>query len=228
MLSRFLHACYPDFYHACYYCILIFATAISLVYFRRAEKAFKWLSVLITLTCISELTAKYVGLRYGSNAIVYDIFIPIEYFVYANIYSLFLKSKKWKKILLITTAVLFFGDIINVYFFQHTTEVPTNTINIEMVMLVFLSLLLFINIREKPVYENIVTEAVFWFNSAVLFYYSFNILIWGFYGVFYNMKDPPESNSNMLLLSSGLLYALYVFSIVLNCSSVDKLSVKNV
>ncbi len=216
MLTQFFRACFSDFYHACYYCILPLAAVISLLYFKRADKAFKWLCILIFLTCLSEFTALYVGLHYGFNGIVYDVFTPIEYFMYANIYSLFLNDKKWKKILPLTVAFLIFVDVINVLFFQHITEVPTNTINIEMVMLVFLSLLLFINIREKPVYENIIGEGVFWFNSAVLFYYSFKILIWGFYGVMYNMKDPPKINSNMLLFSSGLLYLLYVFCILLN------------
>ena len=241
MFSRFVHACFSDFYHACYYCILLLVTAFSFLYFKRADKAFKWICVLITLTCLSELLAKYVGLCYGSNGIVYDIFVPIEYFIYANIYRSFLNSAKWNKILSISVGFLFVVDIINMIFFQPVkkvtskltgitttiVEVPTNAMNVEMVMLVFLSLLLFINIREKPVYENITSEGVFWFNSAVLFYYSFSILIWGFYGVVYNMEDPPKISNNMLLLSSGLLYMLYVFSILLNSRYVNQLSTKN-
>jgi hypothetical protein len=228
MLTRYLHACFSDFYRGCYYSILPTAAAISLFYYKKVEQTFKWICALIILTCISELIAKYVGMRYHENGIVYNIFTPVEYFMYAMIYSKFLNSKKWRTILRITILCLLFLGIINIIFFQPTRDSPTNTMTIESVLLVFLSLLLFINIREKPVYENIVMEGVFWFNSAILFYYSFDILIWGFYEVMYHMKDPPNINSNMLLLSSGLLYVVFAFSIVLNYYSVNKLTLKNV
>jgi hypothetical protein len=228
MLVRFFNACFSDLYHACYYCILPLTVVVSLTCFRKVDKAFKWICVLISFTCISEFTALFIGLKYGRNGIVYDLFIPIEYFIYAQIYACFLANKKLKKILLTTTVVLLVLSVVNIIFLQSPTEVPTNTFNIEMVMLVFLSLLLFIKIREEPVYENILKEGAFWFNSAVLFYYSFNILIWGFYGIIYNMKDPPEINGNMLLLSSALLYVIFIFSVLLNFYSSNKLSAKNV
>ncbi len=227
MLPQFFQSCFSDFYRGCYYFILLIATAIGVAYYKRSNKVFRCLCILIIVTFISEFTAKYLGVKYGSNAIVYNIFTPIEYFIYANIYSLFLAGKKWKKILALTVAFLIVFDIINMIYFQSIDEVPTNTINIEMVLLVFLSLVLFIKIREEPVYENIITEGVFWFNTVVLFYYAFNILIWGFYGVMYGVPDPPKINGKMLLLSSSLLYTLYIFSILLSYYSPNKSSLKN-
>ncbi len=227
MLNTFFQACLSDFYHGFYYCVLITAFAISLIYYKTAGKAFKWIAILIFLTSISEFIALYVGLTYGSNGIVYDIFTPIEFLIYAIIYNLFLNNRTLKNLFVGMAIAMFVIDVANVIFFQPITEIPTNTMNIEMVLLVFLSLLLFISIRQKPIYENIIAEGVFWFNSAVLFYYSFNILIWGFYGIMYDMIDPPKINRQMLLLSSSLLYLIYASSIILNCTSENKMRLKN-
>ena len=227
MLTKFFTSCFSDFYHAFYYSVLILSAIVGIAYHRRTDASFKWICRLLILTFISELIAKLQGITTGHNGIVYDVFTPIEYFIYVNIFTSFLANKKWKNLLFGSAAALLLIDIINVIFFQSAKEVPTNLINIEMVLLVFLSLILFIDIRQKPVYENIVAEGVFWFNSAVLFYYAFSILIWGFYGVMYGMDDPPKLNQHMLLVSSSLLYIIFSFSIVLTCGLSNKLIVKN-
>ena len=227
MLTKFISGCFSDFYHGFYYSVLMLSAMFGMVYYRKADASFKWICRLLILTFLSELIAKYWGITYKYNGVVYDIFTPIEYYIYVKIYSNFLADKKWEKLLFGSAAFLLMIDIINVIFFQSIKEVPTSMINIEMVLLVFLSLILFIAIREKPVYENILAEGVFWFNSAVLFYYAFSILIWGFYGVIYGMEDPPRINQRMLLVSSGLLYTVFAFSIVLTCSLGKKLTVRN-
>ena len=138
------------------------------------------------------------------------------------VYKTFSNDKKWTRILFVSVACLVFLEVVNTIFFQHTNETPTNIMDIESVLLVILSLKLFIDIRKKPVYENVLNEGVFWFNSAVLFYYSFNILFWGFHNIVFRLSNPPSIIYNGLLLFSGLLYIIYAGSILLNFSAVKK------
>lgn len=213
---------FTDSYRACYYSFLIIAAVISLLYYKKVDRTFRWLCILVILTLISELIARYFSFHRKPNGIVYVIFTPIEYYIYAMIYKMFFGDKKWTTILFISVACLIFLEVINTIFFQPTYEIPTNVMNVESVLLVTLALKLFISIREKPVYENVLSEGVFWFNSAVLLYYSFDILIWGFHSIVYHLQDPPMIIYHILLLFSGFLYVVYAISVLLNYVSVSK------
>jgi hypothetical protein len=205
-----------------YYSVLIIGATICMICFKKLDTPFKWVCVLIILTLSSELIAGYFSFHHKNNGIVYVIFTPIEYFIYTMVYKTFSNDKKWTRILFVSVACLVFLEVVNTIFFQHTNETPTNIMDIESVLLVILSLKLFIDIRKKPVYENVLNEGVFWFNSAVLFYYSFNILFWGFHNIVFRLSNPPSIIYNGLLLFSGLLYIIYAGSILLNFSAVKK------
>ena len=213
---------FTDFYRAFYYSVLIIAAAIGLLYIAKVDKAFRWICLLLILTTISELVARYFKSHHENNNIVYVIFTPVEYFVYAMIYKMFFDDKKWTKILFISVAGLIFLELINTIFFQPISETPTNIMDIESVLLVILSLKLFISIREKPVFDNILKEGVFWFNSAVLFYYSFDILFWGFHNLVFRLENPPAIIYNSLLLFSGFLYLVFALAVLLNFNAVTK------
>ena len=220
---------FTDFYRFFYYSILIISAIISIMYFSKVDKTFKWVCILIILTLASELMAKFVVPLnlYKSNNIVYHIFTIVEYFMYTIIYKMFFKNKKWDAILLICFVSLTIAAIFNTIFFQPFHVTPTNIMLAESVLLVFLSLSLFIRIRAIAAFDNILKEGIFWFNSVVLFYYSFNILVWGFHNIMiYQLEEPPKIVYDILLLFSGLLYIAYTTSIVLNHFSTKKLQVK--
>ena len=198
----------------------MFAALMSFFLIGRVEVAFKWLAALVILTLINELT----GYRINPNS-VYHIFTPVEYFFYATIYRHVLASKKWNKILQMSIWVLFVAAIINVLFFQKFQDDPTNTEILESLFLIILALTLFMKIRENIEYKNIFLEGVFWFNCAVLLYYTYDILLWGLYSLrVYNMQNPPYIINQINLLFSGLLYLVYLISILLNYRNRIKLN----
>jgi len=207
-----------DFYDIFYYGCLLLAAITGLWYFHKADTEFKWLAVLILLTLVSELIAKYIA--YGldkPNSIVYHVFTPIEYTIYVIIFQGFLDHKKWNALLWLSAIGLFLFEIGNTIFFQSLHETNTNVMITESVLLVFLSLMLFLKIRETPSSGNLLTEGVFWFNSAVLCYYAFNSLIWGFHNMkVYTLENPPQVIYDLNLILSGLLYLTFSTAIILN------------
>ncbi|HEY2584094.1 MAG TPA: hypothetical protein VGI43_19960 [Mucilaginibacter sp.] len=212
---------FKDFYAAFYYGILIVAASISLLYFKKVTRTFKWLCMLIIITLVSELIAKYFSLKHHPNSIIYIILTPIEYSIYAMIYSLFFKSKLWTRILFGSVVCLMVLEILNILFFS-LQAANNNMIEVEGILLVAASLKLFIDIREKPVYENIFKESVFWFNSVVLLYYSNQVLFYGIHDLIYRLKNPPNIVYQILLLFSGFLYIGYTISILLNNFPINK------
>jgi len=211
-----------DFYLIFYYGVLLTGAGIGLFYIKKVDTPFRWLCMLLIITLLSEAVGGYLSLHHIPNGLVYVIFTPIEYFMYAMVYKLFFNDKKWTRLLFGSIACLILLEMINIIFFQQPDEAPTNIMNIESVLLVILSLKLFIDIREKPIYDSILNEGVFWFNSAVLIYYAFSVLIWGLHSLIFRLKDPPHIIYQILLLFSGFLYLAYTASIILNRVSTIK------
>ncbi len=214
---------FRDFYHAFYYSLLIAATVLCILFFKNAQRPFRLLAVLVVLTLLSELTAKYVAYILHNNNMVYHFFTPVEFLFYVLIYQQFFSSKKWNYILWLCFAILVFSEIFNTIFFQPLNVDNTNILILESIFLVAFSLSLFIKISESEYHQHLLKEGIFWFNSAVLFYYAFNILIWGFHSIqVYNLKNPPMFIYNFILVFSGLLYAIYAFATGLNSIAVKK------
>jgi len=218
-----------EFYNAFYYCSLIISALIGILHFHKVETPFKWLSILMLLTLISEAVAKYIAYGMGNtNNEVYHIFTPIEYIIYIFIFTGFLNHKKWNAMLWLSAAGLVVLEIGNTIYFQPLQEMNTNTIIAENVLLVFLSLVLFLRIRETPFQQDLLREGVFWFNSAVLCYYAYNIMISGLQSMkVYLLDNPPLVIYDFNLILSGLLYLTYSAAILLSSSKRKQILVQH-
>lgn len=216
---------FNDFYHGFYYSLLIASALMMVILIRSSQRPFRMLAVLVILTLLSEITARYVS--YGlhtSNNIVYHFFTPVEFTFYVLIYRDFFRSKKWDIILWSCLIFFILAEIFNTIFFQPLSVTNTNTFLLESVLLIIFSLSLFIRIRETAQYENLLQEGVFWFNCAVLLYYAMSLLVWGFHSIkVYQLKNPPMIIYNFLLICSGLLYTTYTIAVSLNFASQKQL-----
>lgn len=215
---------FTDVYHSFYYAALITGALAAAVFIKQVSAPFKWLALLLILTFISESTAKFISFSLKKDAsLVYHIFTLVEFLLYTAIYRSFFKAKIWDRILALSFFILLSAEILNVVFLQNLKTDNTNTLILESLLLVFISLGLFNNIKERAAYENLLKEGAFWFNSMVLFYYSFSILIWGFHSIkVYQMKNPPIIIYYLNLLLSGLLYLVFSISLFLNFYSKRK------
>lgn len=218
MFETIHNSFFSDFSHSFYYLSLLISAVVGLICLRQCKDGFRVIIILIEFVLVSELIAKYVVTSTAySNNIVYHIYTPVEFLLYAIIYSYFLHSKKWKLILGGCVIFMIVAEVANTYLFQALDQTNTNTIMLESILLVFLSLVLFLRISETANFQNILKSGVFWFNSAILIYYSFNILVWGFHSIkVYQLKNPPIIIYNMLLVFSGLLYLTFTGSIILH------------
>jgi hypothetical protein len=210
-----------------YYSCLLLSAAIGMYCIKKVDTSFKWLAILILLTLVSESIAKYLSFGLGKpNNIVYHIFTPIEYTLYVIIFSQFLNNKKREILLWLSAIGIFLLEIVNSNFFQPLHMACTNVIMVEGVLLVFLSLVLFLKIRETPSLGNLLREGVFWFNSAVLCYYAFSTMHWGFHNMeVYNLEDPPLILYDIHKFLSGILYLIFSMALLLNAvanTSVNK------
>jgi len=212
---------FTDFFHSFYYSILFLGAFIGALLIRRLNAPFKWIALLLIATLASELIAKYFSsvLRI-TNSPVYHFFTVIEFVIYTVIFAHFTKKSKWTKYLFNIVLLFALAEIINTYFLQPLKNTNTNILILESLILIFYSLVLFLSIRENTTYANIFKEGIFWFNCGILIYYCFSILIWGFHSIkVYEMQNPPRIIYSILLLVNGLMYLIFIFSIVLDYKS---------
>lgn len=210
---------FSNFYHSFYYSCLIAGALVALAFFRRLSAPMKWLAALMILTLINECVAKYISatLKQNNNAL-YHVFTVVEYYFYIRVYSYFLTERK--NLLQLSVLFLLVCEILNLIFLQGFNTSDTNIILLESVLLVCVSLALFNDIRQRRVYKNLLTESVFWFNSAVLFYYAYGVLYWGFHSLkIYRWVNPPVIIYHANLILSGLLYLVYSYALILNYSN---------
>lgn len=207
-----------DVFDVFYYCSLLISAAAGCAYYKKTDLPYKWLTTLMILTLVSELIAKYIAFGIEiSNSVVYHIFTPIEYTIYVIIFINFIQNNKLNILLWTSALLLLLFEIGNTIFFQPLQETNTNTMIAESTLLVILSLRLFLKIRATPSQQNILKRGDFWFASAVLCYYAFNILIWGFHSMkVYLLDNPPQIIYNVNMLLSGFLYITFITAIILN------------
>ena len=205
-------------YHSFYYISLLLAALISGFLLRRTTPAFKWLSILVLYTVTSESVAAYLKYSLGqTNNLVYNIYPFVQFVLYAVIYSFLFNSKLWNRVLLVFVLVFFSAGVLNTLFFEPLTSSNTNSMILESLLLVFLSLSLFNKIRNDSEYDSILKESIFWFNCAILLYYPFTILIWGFHSIkVYQLENPPLIIYYINLVFSGLLYLTFTAAIIMN------------
>ena len=215
---------YFDLFHIIYYFALFVVSLFGLLRFSKIDIGFKWLVSLVFLTLVLEITAKVLPNYYNfSNSILYHFFTLVEYGIYVIIFSKFFNSQRISKILYVSWVVLLIAEVLNTIYYQPLNESNTNIMIFESVLLVFFSLVLFIKIKNSLYYENLLLEGVFWFNSAILVYYSFNNLVWGFHSFkVYNLENPPMIIYKINLLFAAFLYIVYGYSIYLNYKSTQK------
>lgn len=207
-----------NFYHSVYFVVLLVSAVLCIWYLPKLKQAYIWLAILVIMTLITELFAKHLALSlHISNNIIYHFFTPVEYALYMMVFIKFSRRKLWHRLMWWSIGLLVLAEILNTHYFQPLHYSNTNIMILESVFLVFFSLILFSEIKDDRLYDNLLQEGIFWFNSAVLLYYTFNILVWGFHSIqVYNLVNPPVFIYNINLIFSAVLYTVFAYAVHLS------------
>jgi hypothetical protein len=217
-----------DFFQAFYYIALIVSAMLSFWLLPKSKQGYRWIAILVLVTFLNELLSTIMLFYFKqSNNIIYHFFTPVEFGIYTIAFSKFLGKGFWRKIVIASFFVLVIAEILNTIYFQSLGQSNTNIMILVGIFLVFFSLVLFAKIKDDRIYDNLLNEGVFWINSAVLIYYSFNILVWGFHSIqIYNLVRPPMFIYSINQVFSALLYLVFTYAIYLSWSNHSNKSLK--
>lgn len=203
-----------------YFILLSVSFILSLFSDWKSFKDLKVLAVLLFFSILSELLAYTSHLTDYSYYIVYNIYLPLEYVLYAYYFSLNFKNSLVRKIFLFSIPVFVIVSIIFSVLIGFR-KYPGLQINIEGIFLIVQAIIGLFSIEPK-INSKITSIPFFWICVAVLVYHSG---IFTYNGLYHYVMEQNSSLGRklsfyILQISNYILYIC--FSIAFVCSRLIK------
>jgi hypothetical protein len=154
-----------------YQIVLLAVAVIGIFLYKKLNEQFKILALSaigsFLVNVASTLTIKILG----TNAPALHVESPMLYIFYALVYYCLFTSKNLKAAIAISIFLVSLLAIINAVTFQpFLTTFPTYIDQLTLAILALLSLLLFRQMLLAPSTTPLLSQSIFWYNTAILFY----------------------------------------------------------
>jgi hypothetical protein len=199
-----------------YLVLLVYLLVLGLIRFKRLTQPFQILIILIACTLISEIISRILIFEFKNSSPVYHVFNIINFTGYALIYYFLLQSKLSRKIILALIAGAVCFSIFNTIFLQNLWSFPSNFLLILCFLNIYCSLLLFRQMLNDNVETDILRQSIFWFNCAVLLFYTAIFLNWSFYNYLVRNRFNTKIISTIMYYLNILYYIVVGISIHIN------------
>ena len=194
-----------------YLSVILLAPVTGFIKWRSLSKAFKTLSVLLLTTFLFETTAVFSAYVFKNNALVYDIFDPAEVLLFTYVFANLFKRNPAKKIITAIGISIVLIIIFSSVFFVPGILINTLSVVIKSIFFIILSLLKFRNMLAEPNYESVVKEPVFWLCTAVLLFFTINILFWSAYNYLSHTHTKIGGSFIDILYYSNIVFYLMLW-----------------
>ena len=189
---------------------------LGLILFRKLNPALKSLLLLFGIGLLIEVLGYYLYFfaKIQNNIWLYHFYTLIEYSLLIAVFSYWQKNFKLKRMLRISIpgfAVLWIGAK---FFFESFDQPDSYTTSLECVLLVGISFRTLYVVNQEHM-KALFREPRFWVSSAVLIYFSSNLLTfalpnlavnWGFHHAVVNVTSNLLYAGGFLCLSPRLNY----------------------
>lgn len=133
--------------------------------------------------------------EYGySNLYIYHYFTVIEFAFISLFYALFFKNY-FNPILIYSLIPVFLVVAFMDYKLNGLNSMDNFSTSVESIIVVFYSLFFFYYVLKNLVFENLLSTTVFWLNTAILFYFSGNMILF----VFSNHMAQTDNKKYIIL-----------------------------
>ncbi|AEV31598.1 hypothetical protein Oweho_0582 [Owenweeksia hongkongensis DSM 17368] len=204
------------------YLLVILAVALfGLFRYKRLSPPFKTLVQLIVLSFLSEFSTRLFAYSYGHSYPVYHIFIVASTLYHARIYYLLKPIKnllKW--VIGIYVSTVLFIEMVSIWIQGNLAFFPSLGLVVNSFFLVSFGLLLFRNMLRSPKPIPIFHQAIFWFNTGTLVFYSITFFVFGYFKhIMAQAQLLPEWCYGLIRFSNFVLLACYFLALYYNSQS---------
>jgi hypothetical protein len=164
---------------------------ISIVNNKYIGKTLTSLFILFIVSLFTEILNK-IHMDMGlNNSYLFHFFTILEFILVSVFYSRFFKQ--YFNPFIINILILFFLVIAYLdYQVNGLNSIDNFSISIESIILTFYSLYLFYYILKNLLFEDLLSEPVFWINTGILVYFAGNLLIFVFSN--YLIQNAPKTH----------------------------------
>ncbi len=184
--------------------------------------AWKGLIVFLFITCVAEITGKYIVLQYRidhkphHNTWVYSILLVFEMVFTSSMFFVLLKKTRYGKFM-ITYGLALLGLIYIYETFRIGFLAKHNlTTTVMAVLFVTYSLAYFYTLLKSDVYVDLKFSSEFWWISGSLFFYFGSTMCNLFYYKLSGIKPTPEHNLVYYIycVLNLLMYGFWSYSFI--------------
>ncbi|HVW15176.1 MAG TPA: hypothetical protein VHB54_15200 [Mucilaginibacter sp.] len=173
--------------------------------YRHLDSLMKLISAFLIVSALFDILLSLSsdwGLANNMPAIHVYIIINIVFFGFIYYKAFF--DERLKKITLVLTGVAL---LVCLYFAQRLLEYPSISNTASGIAFIILALLYFYQLLTRQEFVHIEKQGLFWFNAAVLFYFSINIFLFMLFPLL-PLADRPSYYviNNITNIIANLLY----------------------
>lgn len=156
----------------------IFPVIAALFNYRYLDKALKIAVVYFLASVLSDLLQqifKYNGIY--NNWPVIHIYIVVSILLLGAMYYSAFINPLLKKVIAVTTALVFVVFITNIIFVDGLLDYPSLSNTILSMVLICFSLIYFYQLLSLQEFVHIEKQGLFWINAGILIYFAINIFL---------------------------------------------------
>jgi len=133
----------------------------------KGKKVFFLYTILVSILVILGFSLNYVYNHKESYHLVVRIYLVIEYSVLIYFFSLYIRGRFLRKLLLISVFGYFLFSIYS-FIYSSKSELPFVTGSVEHILLLLLIIAYFFEVMQESVVEPIYQKAIFWISVAFI------------------------------------------------------------
>jgi len=167
-----------------------------MVSYKRLSIPFQLLSWYLVFNFLDNVANRIVISLYGNNLVILHIETLANLVFFSLIYNALFKNKYMKMSVLIFLILGILLYIINFLFIQPYNKVfPSTMLLFNELLFVAYSMVLFKQMLQYPLQINITQQSLFWYNTAILFFYSTMVVNFALINYYYthNFQSNIES-----------------------------------
>jgi len=183
---------------------------LGILKFRDLALASRLIFLLISYVFLKEVAAILIARLTSYNLSFYKFLSPVDFLITLSIFVFIPAMRGLRGLLFITGLLVVCFYFINLIYLQPPGfGIDSNFKMVRSAFLVFLSLILFYRLMANPDEETVFRKSAFWFCSALILFYVFNIFYWGVFN--YGLARKVNYTSKLVLFFEVSNYILYSF-----------------
>lgn len=189
--------------------VVLIPLTIWLFNYKKYSKIQKFLGFQFGLAIVTESVSLYLARSVNNNMLLYHPYVVFELIIFSVLFRFLLAETIKGRVIYITAAVFTLLAILNGYYIQPLSKLPTNTRTLESLILLAYALAGFYKLFMEMKMKHIEKSFEFWVYSGVLIYFSGNLFLFILSNTI--LKNNPNLHRQVwIVLHSSFNIILYL------------------